>query len=454
MFLTRKLVRVLNERWKQGLPADITAKMHLHIADTIGIALAARRGPPVANQCLQGMRAGGASGDCTVIGSSSKLPPGSAALVNSALAHALDFDDIHDEARLHPTPVVLPAALAAGEIADSNVERIVAAVALGNEMTCRLGYMWAPKGEGPGSDWAFTQVFGVWGACYATCLVLGLSEDEMVAALGLAYQQTAGGKEYAFGIGATSRSMYPGFAAMAGVNAALLARAGVIGPESALDGAAGAFHIYLGCKPKQAQIDLLLDDSAWIFRATEVKPWPSCRLSHPYVAAALAVRDQIGSARIKRVVAAVNASAAKLCRPLEQRRKPETLQDAKYSIPFMIAYTLQHGTPDINTLSDGVQRDVDTLALTQRVEIVETLPDRPGHPPAEIVVETAEKSVKSPPELKFQMTPAEVRTKFLSCMDFVGLKEHANSLWDRLVERGGREKASALLRSIPEVRVG
>jgi 2-methylcitrate dehydratase PrpD len=409
--LGRALARLLLARARQGLPEMVLARARLHALDSIGIALAARPALPIAHQVIAAMGYGVGGGAAAVIGGAERLPPALAAFANSALAHALDYDDIHDNARLHPTTVALPAALAVAQEAD--MPRVLTALALGNELMCRLGAACAPSGEGPGSDWFLTQLLGYLGGCLSASIVLGLPEDRVVPALGLAYMQCAGSKEAAFGTGADARSIYPAFAAMGGVQATLLARAGVTGPEGALDGAAGLFRLYLG---NQAPPPALLDPEGWEWLATQVKPWPTCRLSHPYVAAALALREQLGGPPQERVTVAVNASAAKLCRPLAQRREPETLQDAKYSIPFVTAFALAHGRVDLASMGAEAMHDPAARELAARIDIIETLPDKPGHPPAEITADGLTLCRTTAPVLG----EAGIRDKVLGCLRHAG----------------------------------
>lgn len=446
--LSRALARMVLDRHRRGLPTEVLARAELHTLDNLGIALAARPALPICREVIEAMSFGTAGGVSTVIGGPERLPPAAAAFVNSALAHALDFDDIHDVARLHPTTVTLHAALAVAEPAGASAAMVLSAMALGNEVMCRLGEACAPSGEGPGSDWFLTQLFGYLGGCVAACVTLGMDEEQLVSALGLAYMQLAGGKQAGFGVGSTARSIYPAFAAMGGVQAALLARAGVTGPETALDGAAGMFRIYLGGDLGAATRAALLDRPGWTWLATEVKPWPSCRLSHPYVAAALALRERLGGPpRMGRVTVAVNASAAKLCRPLEGRRMPDTLPDAKYSIPFMTAFTLAHGRVDLATLGPQVMHDPEALALAQRIDIVETMPDKPGHPPAEITAEGPQGPIIVRRTAAPVLDAAGVRAKFEDCMRHAG--HEAGPTWERLLAalRGG--SAADLLAALP-----
>lgn len=436
MALARMLARASLRR-HAAVPAAQRRTAALRIADSVGIALAASA-DATASPVLAALATGSAGGRCGILGSARREAPAAAAFANAALVHVLDFDDIHDAARLHPTTLTWPAALAAAQIAGAAGAQVVDAVLQGDELMCRLGVACSPTGSGAGSDWFLTQLFGYFGAALAAGLVLGLDEDTLVSAFGLAYMQAAGGKQAGFGTGATARAIYPAFAAQGGVQACLLARAGVRGPEGAFDGAAGLFPLYLGAAPSPAQCELLLDPQGWLADAIQLKPWPCCRLSHPYVAAALALRRASGGAEPARIEAHVNGSAAKLCRPLAERRAPPTLQDAKYSIPWMIAFTLVHGRVELATLGPAALADQRVRALAQRVEILETLPDRPGHPPARLRLQAADgRAWESPPDIERAadgMDETGARAKFDACLAHAGrAAPEARRLWTRLL---------------------
>lgn len=124
-----------------------------------GIALAVRSGAallPRLRQALASEALAPGQGSA-VLGGGRPMPAAAAAFVNAALAHALDFDDIHDTARLHPTPVTLAAALAIGSNASAphtSGHTLLEAVVIGNETMCRLGRACAPTGQGPASGWS------------------------------------------------------------------------------------------------------------------------------------------------------------------------------------------------------------------------------------------------------------------------------------------------------------
>lgn len=438
--LSNELAQALLQASHAGVPEDMRAKTRLHIADSLGIALAAR-GTELGRQVIAALLAGHGAGASGLIGGG-RAAPLAAAFVNASLIHILDYDDIHDMGRLHPSACVLPAAMAAAGLARATDEAVVDAVALGSELMCRLGAVCAPQGEGPGAEWFLTQLFGYLGASMAAGLVLGLSPRQLVSAIGLAYMQLAGGKEAGFGTGATARGIYPAFAAQGGLQAALLARAGVTGPAGAMDGEAGLFRLYLAGALSTRQRSMLLDFSIWHARQVDIKPWPSCRLSHPYVAVALAVRGACLAHPAARVRVAVNPSAGRLCRPLAQRRRPATLQDAKYSIPFMAAYTLVHGAPTLAGLSREVLADPAVLRMAERIDLQDGLPDNPGHPQAALAL-VEDGQVLRQASFRaddLRVDAALARGKFEDCLHYAARPAQAGALWTNLMQ--GRAQAA------------
>ncbi|MFJ1255429.1 MmgE/PrpD family protein [Cupriavidus sp. CuC1] len=420
------------------IPERILRQVRLHTADAIAIGYAGARLPEgrPARKLLAACQAGGTRGASMVIGATQALPPALAAGVNAASMHVLDFDDIHDVARLHPTSVCLPAALAAGQVADVDDVTLVRAIALGVELMCRLGEAIRPTGSGHAAGWFLTQLLGYLGASLSAGIALGLTEDELVSSLGLAYMQAAGGKEAANGIGTDARGIYPAFAAMGGVQAALMAQAGVAGPETALDGRAGLFPLYLGAPLGATATERVLRRGAWAFSATEVKRWPSCRLSQPYIAAACTLRPRIADlANIRDIKVSINASAAKLCEPLDQRRRPLTLHDAKYSIPFMVAFALTHEEVGLHTLTESCLGDPAILSLTDRISLDPSLPDNPGHPPARIAVRTVDGTrIVSESVTSLALSEEALYAKFAGCLALAGLAGEIDAAWSAITD--------------------
>lgn len=414
-----------------GVLPEVAQKVRLNCADALAIAVAART-HPIAQRVIAAQTHLSGEGPCRLFGGGTSSAS-AAAFINASLIHILDYDDIHDMGRLHPSTVVLPAVLAAADLVGTEEQAIADALAIATELICRLGVVCAPKGEGPGADWFLTQLFGYVTASVGAGLALDLTPTQMVSAIGLAYMQAAGGKQAGFGTGADARSIYPAFAAQGGLQAALLARSGMVGPEGALDGAAGLFRIYMGDGLSQTQADTLVNDEHWHSMDVDIKPWPSCRLSHPYISAALKAREATRALQdVQRVRVGVNASAARLCTPLVQRRVPTTLQDAKYSIPFMTAFTLVKGAPTLQNLNEAILQDEHVLVTAQRIEVEQTLPDNPGHPLATLDIQFVDGSFQhhefSPDELRVDQ--AGVQEKFMTCLAYAGYEHVAEAAWN------------------------
>lgn len=345
--VSRALVTALRGRLADGVPAAVRDHTRDQVIDSLGIAVAAARTSDLAAAVARAIGPPTAPWPGLYLGTRDDDAFG-----NGALIHMLDYDDIYDPGHAHLSAATLPAALVAAAEFGASVRSLLSAVALGNEVMCRLGDVagWAS----PTSDWFLTQVFGYFGAAVAYGVLAGLTDDELVSALGLAYMQAGGGKEAAFGIGATARAVYPGFAARGGVAACRLARAGIVGPATVFEGAAGLHRIYLGTPMDEAGA-AHLTGAGWQVLGARVKQWPCCRISHPYVRGALlarsAVTDPAG------VVVRVDARSKPLCEPLAQRCRPATLQDAKYSVPFLVALALVRGEVSLATVDGRVLVD-------------------------------------------------------------------------------------------------
>ncbi len=409
----------------------VTQKTRLHIADAVGIGVAARS-HEMAKTILEGpFFDSQGTGNSRILGGGQTTST-TAAFVNSALIHLLDFDDIHDFARLHPSAVVLPAALAAADLVGAGDKTVVDAVSLGSELMCKLGVQFSPKGDGSGSGWFLTQLFGYFGAALAASIVLGLSREETVNSLGLAYMQAAGGKEAGFGTGSNARSIYPAFAAQCGLQAALLAFSGLTTPTTVLEGDAGFFEIYLDKVPSSYKQKMLCDFGHWHCLQTDMKPWPCCRLSQPYVEVALQAREVLQEYPAANIKISINSSAARLCKPLPGRRCPATIQDAKYSIPFMTAFALVHGMPTLLSLNTGCLGDAKVLRLARKIILDDSLQDNPGHPLAGLTLLDGNQ-----PVMQFRFNPmtlvvdsSRAKIKFSECLEYAGRGEIANISWN------------------------
>ena len=194
----------------ESLPGSVLEKSKLLILDGVGLALATAR-EDFAQKTIKAMHAFGQGSEATVVGVKDKLPVTSAPLLNGMLIHAFDFDDTHHPLVIHNTSVVMPAALATSEWLGLSARIVIPLVPLASKFPCAL-----PVARGVhamhGRGYHPTAVCGVFGGAAAAGRLMGLSDDQLVYALGLAASQGSGNMEWQSD-GSWSKRFQPGSAA-------------------------------------------------------------------------------------------------------------------------------------------------------------------------------------------------------------------------------------------------
>jgi 2-methylcitrate dehydratase PrpD len=259
--------------------------------------------------------------------------------VNGSLTHPLDYDDTKDEPPYHPTAATLPAALAIAERRGGvNGRELITAIALGNDLGVRLCS--APRGQLLSDyPWFAITVFGTFSATAAAGRLLGLSEEEMINALGIAIHRIFGITEVLTAPGSDIRAIRDGFTNEAGVICALMAHKKIKGCQDPIE---RLFKIlYRG----EYNPESLVSNLGTNFRGIEVslKPWPACRETHGYIQAALEIvkENNIYPEQIAEVIFTVgNFGRDHLCEPIRIKRNPQLSIEAKFSLPFTVGIAL------------------------------------------------------------------------------------------------------------------
>ncbi len=281
--------------------------------------------------------------------------PGRRALAMGGCMHVLEVDDLHRGSVTHPGCVTIPAALAlAGE---AGGETFLRAVLQGFEAVCRVGMSVGPTHY---RVWHNTATCGPFGAAMAAAALLELDDEAAVHALGNAGTQSAGLWEF-LNTGAMSKHLHAGRAAEAGVVAAELAAGGFTGPPAILEGPQG---FYAGaCPDPDPGAVLRHPDSPWQVHATSIKPWPSCRHTHPVIDAALEISARVDADAIAWVEASTYRAAVDVCdRPL-----PASPYEAKFSLQHCIAAALADGAVGFGSFEAEAQARLSPLRSKVRV---------------------------------------------------------------------------------------
>jgi len=371
--LAQKLARFAADTSFEQLPAEVVDSVQLRVLDTLGICLASTSfglGDGVSQlvDCWGGIQESNLVGGGTL-----RYPAPNAALVNGTLAHSLDFDDTHLPSVLHPSASIVPAVLAMSEAYGATGADAMAAIAVGIELTVRVGMGGYLAEEGNvffERGWHATSICGTLGAAAAGARLLGLGANGVLNALGIAASMGAGVIE-ANRSGGTIKRLHCGWAAHAGLSAALLARHGYTGPATILEGRFGFFNAFLdGHFDPDAVVDGLGD--RWEVPGIYFKPYPANHYTHAGIDAALSLRGEIDLARIERIELGSAAAALRtIGEPRDEKTRPRSGYHAQFSGPFTVAAALLGGGGLgvwYDDFSDGRAQDPLVLALAARVE--------------------------------------------------------------------------------------
>lgn len=354
------------------LPARVVSSTRQRLLDTLGIGLAARaRGLGEAATAFA--REASAGTDATAIGGG-RLAAGEAAFVNGVLAHSLDFDDTHLPSVLHPSASVVPGCLAAGEAWGAAPGAVLGAVAVGIELTVRLGLGGYVAGVNQFFErgWHATSICGALGTAAAVARLRGLDAAGIRDALGIAASM-AGGLLEANRAGGTVKRLHCGLAARAGIQAAQLAAHGFTAPASVLEGRFGFYRAFLD---GEADLGSVVEGlgSRWELPGIHFKPYPANHYTHAGIDAALEIkaRHPFDPAQVRRIELGAAAAALRtIGEPRAEKVRPRSGYHAQFSGPFTVAVALLGGGGLgvwLDDFTDERARDPALLALAGRVE--------------------------------------------------------------------------------------
>ena len=354
----------------ERLPSAVRAKCVDLLIDVAGLCVTARNEGYV-KAALAGLDD---DGPCTAIGHARTLSSAGAAFVNGTAAHGEDFDDTFEGGPVHAGAVVVPAVLAACERHNADGAAALIGIAVGCEVMCRLSTV-VPKAVHK-AGFHPTAVFGVMGAAAGVSAALGLTQKQIVDALGIAGSMAGGIIEY-LAEGAWTKRLHPGWAAQSAIRAALLARAGFNGPRTVFEGVHGLFH---GFAHTAAGNYGALDDfgERWVIETLAFKPYPCGTMAHPYIDCArrLAARG-IKPEAVKELVCEVaEGTVHRLWEPLAAKQRPPNGYAAKFATPFNLATGFVRDGVGLDAFTDEAVRDPAVLALAAKVRYVID-PDNP-----------------------------------------------------------------------------
>ncbi len=367
MSLTEAFVAYSLETTYSDLPEPVRRAASRCLLDHLGCSTGGTQ-TDLGRMVIDLVKNEGGTPESTLIGCRGpKVPAAAAALANGTTANALDFDDTLQG---HPGASVLAAAIATAEMLASSGRQLLTAAVVGYDVCCRLGWFWHPAGGRYTRVWD-TATLQTFGSTLAAGSLLGLGSEQMHNAMGIASATAPIPRVRERPVeGEAVRPILKsawGWAAQAGLRAALLARQGMSGQRRALD---GELLLWEQKRPPHLSLTDPADRLGDFFSIEQVefKPYPACRFLHPALDALseLMAADEIDWRMVERIQV---AGVGLLGDSHHFIPAPASQSEAQFSTPFCLAALLYHGALTPEAFSVSGLHHPEVLRLAQRIEV-------------------------------------------------------------------------------------
>lgn len=346
MDVTRRLARYVVGSRSADIPQAVRHDATRSLVNWLGCALGGSRHDAVAS-ALDALRAFAGPPQASVIGRCERLDSLHAALINGMSAHVLDFDDTHLRTLLHPSVPVASSLLALAERRPLSGPAFLHAFVLGVEVECRIANAIYSEHN---VNWYITGTAGAFGAAAATGRVLGLNDQQMTWAFGIAATQAAGLREMA---GTMCKSFVHGRAAQNGMTAALLAAAGFTSSERAIEAPRGFARVLA----TDCNLDAITAGLGATFEISlnTYKPYACGVVCHPVIDGCIQLRCQRSLSPGQIAVVALRVHPLAL--ELTGIKTPRAGLESKWSLYHSAAVALVDGAAGEHQYTDGRVHD-------------------------------------------------------------------------------------------------
>ncbi|MGP0148339.1 MmgE/PrpD family protein [Pseudomonas oryzihabitans] len=354
---TRILAAYLVKARYEDLPANVRKEGVRTLLNWVGVAVGGSQHETVV-RALRALQPFSGPEQASLLGRNERLDIMNAAFLNGVASHIFDYDDTHLKTIIHPAGPVVSAILALAEYRPVKGADFLNALILGVETECRIGNAVYPDHYDVG--WHITGTAGVFGAAAAAGKLLGLNEQQMVWALGLAASQPVGLRE---SFGSMNKSFNPGRAASNGLFAALLAAQDFTSSQGMLEAKRGWAHT-ISTKQDFTQITEGLG-TRYEAALNTYKPFACGIVIHPALDAAIQLRNRY---QLKpEQIAEVRLRVHPLVLELTGKKTPTTGLEGKFSIYHSVAIALIQGAAGERQYSDQAVQDPAVVALRGKV---------------------------------------------------------------------------------------
>jgi 2-methylcitrate dehydratase PrpD len=357
---TLALARFVATADPRDLPGPVRHEALRALLNWLGCAIGASRHDTV-ERAIAALGPFAGAPQATILGRNERFDILHAALLNGMTSHTFDFDDTHLKTIIHPTGPVASALLALAEHMPVGGEEFIHAFALGTEVECRIGNAVYPSHYDVG--WHITGTAGVFGAAAAAGRLLGLGEQQLVWALGIAATQASGLREM---FGSMCKPLHVGLAARNGLQAALLARQNFTSAAQPIEGRRGFANVLATERDLSRITDRL--GATWELADNSYKPFACGVVVHPVIDGCVQLRDEhhLTAAAIE----AIELTVHPLVLELTGKKAPRSGLEGKFSVYHSAAVAIVDGAAGQAQYSDARVADPAVVTLREHVRAV------------------------------------------------------------------------------------
>ena len=367
MEVTKKIAEYVVNSSLEDFPPEAIIAAKAAIIDCLGCALAGSK-EPLADVLVNYINDLGGKPASTVIGRGFKTTAQEAGLINGAMSHALDYDDITVITKTHPSAFLIPAALPMAEEMGASGRDMLLAYLLGFEVACSVGENISPAYYDD-LGWHPTGPLGALGAATVAARLLGLDVEQTAMAISLGASQSSGLRQ---NFGTMTKPFHAGHACKSGITAAKLVKGGFTAGTDAIEGRFGFMRAFSGgndYNPERAA-DSLGNRCFMMESGIEIKKYPCCGSAHLAMDATAIIQqnEALAAADIERIDVTVNFDPP---RSLIHARPKEGLE-GKFSMQYCLAAEILDGKVGMSSFTDEQVMRPEAQELIPKIEMKRT----------------------------------------------------------------------------------
>ena len=374
MNITKRIAEYVTATDIEDFPPDAIEAAKGAIMDCLACTLAGSR-ESLSDILCRYVAAEGSALIASVVGRGFRTSAANAALLNGAMAHALDYDDITQITKTHPTAVLLPASLAVAEEFGASGKDMLLGYMSGFEVACAVG---ESLSEAYYDDlgWHPTGPLGAVGSAAAASRIMALDPEQTAMAVSLAASQASGLRQ---NFGTMTKPFHAGDAARVGVVSAKLVREGFTASEDALEGRFGFIRAFSGGQGFDSErVAQNLGNKCYLVESgIEIKKYPCCGSAHLALDAIFDLLSQaaIDPEAVDRIDVMVDFDPPRsLIHP-----RPVSSLEGKFSMQYCLAAALLDRRVGLPSFTDEQVLRPEAQALIPRIDM-RRIPGNEGKP--------------------------------------------------------------------------